>query len=103
MNWLQRKLARDMPGTRDIELFLGELKEGALRDRCRTDTHKIILSLVDGQPTAVRLEPLVREPRPAPRNMGGLASQHEPEVTTLERHFLDGSVQMVRVFEERDL
>lgn len=81
------------PGKQEVELFFGELKEGALLDRCRTDTHKIVLSLVDGQPVAVRLEPLGTY-RMLPAGA---------EVTTLERQFLDGSVELVRVFEERDL
>lgn len=80
-------------GKRDVDLFFGELKEGALLDRCRTDTHKIVLSLVDGQPVGVRLEPLGTY-RMLPTRR---------EVTTPDRHFSDGSAQTVRVFEARDL
>jgi len=62
----------------EVELFFGELKQGALLERCRTDTHKIVLTLIGGQPRSVRLEPVTRpEGFPGPQTLNSGNSRME--------------------------
>ena len=38
------------PYRKQVSLYFGELKEGALISRVRTDTHRITFDLIDGKP-----------------------------------------------------
>ena len=48
------------PYRRQVSLYFGELKQGALVSRVRTDTHRITFDLVDGKPdcNSVKMESL---------------------------------------------
>ena len=48
------------PHRKQVALYFGELREGALLSRVRTDTHRITFDLVDGKPdcNSIKMESL---------------------------------------------
>ena len=51
---------RPEPKRETVALYFGELKQGALLRKVRTDTHRITFDLIDGQPdfSSIRMEKL---------------------------------------------